>query len=93
MLTLSGPAVQAIRILTVKSGMPANSGLRISHQDAAGSLELCMSPGPDSGDEIIEADGARVFLHAEAAAMLSGRELGAEISGDEVVFLINERPE
>ncbi len=93
MLTLSGPAVQAIRTLTGKPGYPANSGLRIAHQDAAGSLELSISPGPGAGDEIIEAGGVRVFLHAEVAAMLSGRELGAEIAGDEVVFRINDRPE
>lgn len=92
MLTLSSPAVQAIRILTGKPGFE-NSGLRIAHQDAAGSLELSISPGPDAGDQIIEADGVRVFLHADVAAMLSRRELGAEIADDEVIFRINDRPE
>jgi hypothetical protein len=92
MLTLSSPAVQAIRILTGKPGFPESSGLRIAHQDAAGSLELSISPAPDADDEIIEADGARVFLHADVAALLNGRELGAEIADDEVIFRINDRP-
>jgi hypothetical protein len=82
------PAAGACRV------QPAAAvGGRIAHQDAAGSLELSISPGPDAEDEIIEADGVRVFLHADVAAMLSGRELGAEIADDEVIFRINDRPE
>jgi len=89
MLTLTTPAIDAIRILTNRPGMGEKSGLRIIHQDAAGSLELSVSPGPDAGDEIIEADGVRVFLHAEVAAMLTDRILSAKIAEDDVVFRID----
>ncbi len=93
MLTLTGPAIEAIRILTNKPELPEKSGLRIVHQDTAGSLELSITPGPDAGDQIIETGGVRVFLQTEAAAMLGGRALNAEIAENGVVFRIDERPE
>lgn len=88
MLNLDLPAVEAIRILTSKPGLPSSSGLRIIHGDSAGGLELRIAPQPGAGDHIIETDGVRVFLHEEVAAMLSGRSLGAEINNDDVVFRI-----
>lgn len=93
MLTLTPPAVEAIRILTSKPGLPENSGLRIAHQDTAGSLELSISPGPDTGDEIIETEGVRVFLHKEIAGMFDDRSLSAEIAEDGVIFRIDEQSE
>lgn len=93
MLTLTPPAVDAIRGLISKPGTPSTSGLRISHADAAGSFRLTMSAAPDDGDEVIETGGARVFLHKEAAHMLSDRLLNAEFAEDGVVFLINSRDE
>lgn len=89
MLTLTAPAIDAIRTLTSKPGLGEKSGLRIVHQDTAGSLELFVSEGPDAGDEIIEADGARVYLQTEVAGMLSDRSLSARVAGDDVVFCID----
>lgn len=91
MLTLTQPAVEAIRGLINKPGTPDTSGLRISHSDTAGSFRLTISPAPDEGDEIIETGGARVFLHKDAANMLKDRALNAEQAEDGVVFLINNR--
>jgi Fe-S cluster assembly iron-binding protein IscA len=93
MLTLTGPAIEAIRDLTGKPGLPEKSGLRIAHQDTAGSLALSIAPGPEAGDEIIDTAGVRVFLHSEAAAMLSNRTLSAKIAEDGPVFCIDELPE
>jgi iron-sulfur cluster assembly protein len=87
-LNFTAPAIDAIRMLTSKPGLPEKSGLRIVHQDTAGSLSLSISPGPDAGDEVIEVDGVRVYLHTEVAAMLSERTLSVEIA-DEVVFRID----
>jgi iron-sulfur cluster assembly protein len=91
-LTLTGTAVEAIRILTTKPGLPKDSGLRIVHHDSAGGLELTITPGPDAGDEVIETDGARVFLQTKVAAMLGGRALNAEIAEDDVIFRIMSGP-
>jgi iron-sulfur cluster assembly protein len=91
MLTLTEPAVAAIRDLTSEPGLPEKCGLRIAHQDTAGSLELSIAPGPDAGDEIVETDGIRIFLHTDVATMFSksDRTLSAELAGDGVVFRID----
>jgi hypothetical protein len=88
---LTEPAVSAIRDLTSGPGLTGQCGLRIAHQDTAGSLELSIVPGPDAGDEIVETDGIRVFLHTDVAAMFnrSNRTLSAKIADDGVVFLID----
>ncbi|HET9895083.1 MAG TPA: Fe-S cluster assembly protein HesB [Streptosporangiaceae bacterium] len=92
MLTLTDPAVEAIRILTTKPGLPASSGLRIVHGDTAGGLELSITSAPDSSDQVIETGGVRVFIQAEAAALLGGKALNAEIADDDdVVFRVDER--
>jgi hypothetical protein len=77
-------------MLTNKPGIPADSGLRIVHQDTAGGLELSIAPGPGAGDQVIESGGVRVFLQTDAAAMLGGKSLNAQIAEDDVVFLIDE---
>ncbi|MFD0683249.1 Fe-S cluster assembly protein HesB [Actinomadura fibrosa] len=94
MLTLTGTAVEAIRILTTRPGVPEDSGLRIVHHDSAGGLELSITPGPDAGDQVIETDGVRVFLQTKVAAMLGGRALNAEIAeDDDVIFRITGAPD
>jgi Fe-S cluster assembly iron-binding protein IscA len=92
-LTLTGPAIEAIRILTNKPGIPENSGLRIVHQDTAGGLELSITSEPDTGDQVIETGGVRVFLQTGTAALLGGSALDAEIDDDDVIFRIDELSE
>lgn len=77
MITLTGPAVDAIRTLTAQHGLPGDGGLRIWHSDTAGSISLAVAEGPQDGDQVIETDGVRVFLNTDAAAMLHGKELDA----------------
>lgn len=88
MLTLTGPAIEAIRTLTSQPGLSADAGLRITHQDTAGSLSLSISPGPEAGDEVIETGGVRVFLQTEAATMLDDKALDAQIDDDGVLFQV-----
>ena len=77
MLTLTGPAVEAIRSLTTAPGRPETAGLRIWHSDASGSLGLSVAPGPQTGDQVLETEGVRVFMQAEAAAMLRNKAMDA----------------
>jgi iron-sulfur cluster assembly protein len=92
-LTLTDPAVAAIRILAKRPGLPANSGLRIVHGDTAGGLELFITPAPGAGDQVIEIGDVRVFVQAEAADLLGGKVLSAEIApGDDVIFRVDDRP-
>jgi iron-sulfur cluster assembly protein len=91
MLILTEEAVAAIRTLTAGPG-PNESGLRIIHLDSAGALALSISSGPESGDEVIQTGGVRVFLQPGAAAMLSNHALSARIDEQEgVVFRIDDR--
>jgi iron-sulfur cluster assembly protein len=90
-LTLTDPAVEAIRLLTTKPGLPATSGLRIVHGDTAGGLELFITPAPEGSDHVIETGGVRVFVQAEAVELLGGKALNAEIANaDDIVFLVDE---
>lgn len=93
MLTLTRPAVEAIRNLTSQPGLPEHTGLRIAHQDTAGAMVLSISPQPEAGDQIIETDGVRVFLQTDAAAMLDGKSLDAQVDRDGVVFQIGMQAE
>lgn len=77
MLTLTGPAVEAIRTLTTAPGRADTSGLRIWHSDTSGSLGLTVAAEPQSGDQIIETEGIRVFMQPEAATMLRNKAMDA----------------
>ena len=93
MLTLTEGAVQVIRTVTSQPQLPAETGIRIVAQDTAGSLSLSVTEGPESGDQIVESGGARVFLESGAATALDDKTLDAEIDdkGD-VSFLIGQQP-
>jgi iron-sulfur cluster assembly protein len=93
MLVLTDSAVSAIRSLTSHSELPVATGLRIMAQgDGAPSLQLALAEGPVAGDEVLEEDGARVFLEPAAAAVLDGKELDARVDDQgQVAFSVSER--
>ncbi len=95
MLTLTGPALVAIRTLTNQPGLPEDTGLRIAPEDDAdsGSLALSLSSGPEAGDEIIETEGVRVFLQTDAAVMLDDKALDAQVDDEGVMFRLGMQPE
>ena len=80
MLTLTDNAVTAIRALTSQPELPDDTGLRIMAQgEEAPSFQLALAASPVEGDEVIESDGARVFVEATAAAALTDKSLDAEV--------------
>ncbi|WP_084963551.1 HesB/IscA family protein [Thermoactinospora rubra] len=93
MLTLTPNAAQAIRDLTAGSPQPGNSGIRISAntQDAA-SLVLSIADGPEPADQVVEHEGARVYLDQTAAAVLEDKQLdaGSDARGS-VSFTLSEQ--
>ena len=97
MLTLTDEAVAAIRDLTTRPGLPAQTGLRIAPQDAeadsdAGGLALSLSDGPQAGDQVIEEGDVQVFVQPDAAVALEGAALDAQVSEDgEVSFLLQRQ--
>ncbi len=95
MLTLTESAVQVIRTVTSQPELSPQTGLRIATQsqtDEAGTLSLAVAEGPQAGDEIVEEQGARVYLEPDAATILDEMTLDASVDerGD-VTFRLAEQ--
>ncbi len=81
MLTLTDDAVQAIRDLMVGEDLPQDAGMRIASVESdPGSLELSLTSGPQTGDEVISRADVRVFLAPDAARIVEDKTLDAEVS-------------
>jgi iron-sulfur cluster assembly protein len=94
MLTITSNAAEAIRAIVDSTDVPDDGGLRISvaQQDGAqAALELAVSPAPMEGDEVVEEEGAQVFLDELASMALEDKSLDAQIEGEEISFGILER--
>ena len=76
MLMLTPTAIEAVRTITSSDGTPAEAGLRIfSASEGAESLQLAVAPGPAEQDQVLSADGSRIFLDEKAAAFLDDKIL------------------
>jgi iron-sulfur cluster assembly protein len=96
MLTITPTAAEAIRAIVESTEVPDEGGIRISiaqQNGAQASLELAISPAPMEGDEVLEEEGAHVFLDELAAVALDDKSLDAQIEGDQISFGILERDE
>lgn len=80
MLTLTDEATTAVKTITAQFPDAPQGGVRI---EGAGSPEsqfaLSVVDAPEANDAVIENAGARVFLDADAAAVLDDRVLDAQI--------------
>lgn len=79
MLALTDNARTVIRDLTERPDVPTGSGLRIAPTEA-GELELALVAAPAPGDEVIDSDGARLFLEAQTAQFLADQILDAQVN-------------
>jgi iron-sulfur cluster assembly protein len=79
-LTLTENASTVVKTLVDQSGNTDEGGLRIS-QDAPDSpaLHVIPSEAPLPGDQVVEEDGARVFLEETAAETLDDKILDAQV--------------
>ena len=79
MLTLTENASTVVKTLVEQSG-GGEAGLRIS-QDAPDSpaLHVIPSQAPQPGDQVVEEEGARVFLEEIAAETLDDKILDAQV--------------
>ncbi|RCK68054.1 MULTISPECIES: HesB/IscA family protein [Desertihabitans] len=79
MLTLSERASTVVRTISGQHEAD-DAGLRIAATDeAAGSLGITVTPDPEPGDTVVEADGARVFVDQSASELLSDMVLDAQV--------------
>jgi iron-sulfur cluster assembly protein len=89
MLILTDKATNVIRSIPERPEYPDTAGLRIA-ATAEGQARLSAMPAetPEAGDQVIENEGARVFLDAEAAARLDDQVLDAVIDAENRVEFV-----
>ena len=89
MISITDDAAELIRAL-MNSGA---GGLRISSGPATGNghgpaLVLDLAPEPRDEDEVLNADGAQVFVDAAVAPSLDGKVLDAHVEGEQLEFAV-----
>ncbi len=80
MLTLTENANNVVKTIVEQASGSTEAGLRIS-QDAPDSPALHVMPteAPQPGDQVLEEEGARVFLEETAAVTLDDKILDAQV--------------
>jgi iron-sulfur cluster assembly protein len=94
MLSLTEQAKEVIKGIVEEVG--PEGGLRITASgDGNGdtALDFDLAPAPGEGDEVVEDDGAKVFLDEAAAAVLADKTLDVEEHGDHFHFSLGEQRE
>jgi iron-sulfur cluster assembly protein len=96
MLALTEDAVDAVKRLVESSDETTDSsGLRMVAEPVGlrTNLQLSVVPLPAEDDQIIEEQGARIFLEPEAAALLDGKVLDASVEQGQVAFTLADQGE
>jgi iron-sulfur cluster assembly protein len=95
MLTVSPAASEAIRGLVSASEMPDSAGVRIASTPDAppGSLQMSLSDEPLDDDQVVEEEGASVFLGSDVVELLDDKVLDAYVENDKVGFAIVNQSE
>lgn len=94
MLAISHSAAEVIKQVVSSAQIPDEGGIRISAEPiGSGSvrLDLSLVMNPESGDAIVEQEGANVFVEQDVAPLLDGKVLDASIEADQVAFSIVEQ--
>jgi len=96
LLALTDSAVEAVKnIVSSSYEVAETTGLRMV-ADLAGTranFQLSIVPVPAEDDEVIEEQGARVFLEPQAASLLGDKVLDASVEENQVAFTIADRVE
>ncbi|WP_435768725.1 Fe-S cluster assembly protein HesB [Nocardioides sp. SYSU DS0651] len=82
MLTLTENACTIVKQITDAPDAPESAGLRIS--GAPDGFSLSASPQPEAGDQVVEQDGATVYIDSGAAELVDAmvRDAGVDDSGN-----------
>ncbi|WP_330231052.1 hypothetical protein OHA40_00310 [Nocardia sp. NBC_00508] len=75
MLMITPAAIEAVRSITSAEGTPEDAGLRISTAGDTETLQLAVAAGPAEQDQVLDAEGSRIFLDQQAAAFLDDKVL------------------
>ncbi len=96
LLALTDNAAQAVKdIVSAAEEIPETGGLRLVAERVGmqANLQLSVVSLPAEDDEVIEEQGARVFLEPEAASLLDDKVLDANVEHDQVAFMIADHLE
>ena len=96
MLALTDNAVEAVKSIVSSSDEASEaSGLRMVAERAGtqANFQLSVVPLPAEDDEVIDEQGARVFLEPEAASLLDDKVLDASLEQDQVALTIADQVE
>ncbi|WP_174535534.1 iron-sulfur cluster biosynthesis family protein [Micromonospora chalcea] len=85
MLTMTDNAVLVIRDLAAQQDVAEAGGLRIAADTEAGSLSIELVPEPVRGDQVVDTEGARIFLDSDAAELLNDTSVDAVVDDEGVV--------
>lgn len=93
MLTMTDNAVLVIRDLVAQQDVLDGGGLRIAADADEGSLTIELVPQPAQGDQVVDSNGARIFLDSDAADLLNETSVDASVDDEGVVqFGFTEKP-
>jgi iron-sulfur cluster assembly protein len=84
-LTMTDNAVLVIRDLANQQDVGEAGGLRIAADTDAGSLSIELVEQPAQGDQVVDNQGARIFLDADAAQLLNDTSVDAEVDDEGIV--------
>jgi Fe-S cluster assembly iron-binding protein IscA len=93
MLTITDNAAEAVRQLSVGSGLQPDPGLRISigaPTEQGTPLEISLAAEPLPTDQTIDEGGAHVYLDEPLAAALDDKVLDAQFDGSAVRFELRD---
>jgi iron-sulfur cluster assembly protein len=96
LLALTDNAVEAVRdIVSSSDEATETSGLRMvaEREGMQANFQLSVVPLPAEDDEVIDEQGARVFLEPKAASLLDDKVLDATVEQDQVAFTIADQVE
>ncbi|MGY0002968.1 iron-sulfur cluster biosynthesis family protein [Micromonospora sp. I033] len=85
MLTMTDNAVMVIRDLANQQDVAEAGGLRIAADTDAGSLSIELVEQPIQGDQVVDNQGARIFLDADAAELLNDTSVDAVVDDEGIV--------
>ena len=85
MLSMTDNAVMVIRDLANQQDVAEDGGLRIAADTDAGSLSIELVPQPAQGDQVVDNQGARIFLDSDAAELLNETSVDATVDDEGIV--------
>ncbi len=98
MLTLTPDATEAIERILEAPSVPEGAGIRITPAAPTAdapigrALQVTVAEQPDESDEVIEEEGARVFVEDTVTEYLADKELDARVVDERVGFTVAEQP-